>query len=92
MPLNASPPTVDVAAFDAKLASGRASSRVDFGLWGGVIPGNVAHLRPLAERGVIGFKAFVSSSEVADFPASDTATLLASMEVIAGTGLTLAVR
>ncbi len=91
MPLNASPPTVDTAVFDRKVASAAASSHVDFGLWGGVIPGNRDQLRPLAERGVIGFKAFVSDSGVADFPAADTRTLLEAMETIAETGLTLAV-
>ena len=91
MPLNASPPTVDVAAFDRKLAAAGASSRVDFGLWGGVIPGNRGQLRPLAERGVVGFKAFLCSSGVGDFPAADPVTLLEAMAVIAETGLTLAV-
>jgi allantoinase len=91
MPLNASPPTVDVAAFDEKLAAALASSYVDFGLWGGVIPGNRDQLQPLAERGGVGFKAFLSGSGVEDFPAADPATLLAAMAVIAETGLTLAV-
>ena len=90
MPLNASPPTVDVAAFDAKLAAAQASSHVDFGLWGGVIPGNVDELRRLAERGVVGFKAFMSASGVADFPAADPGTLLKAMSVIAETRLPLA--
>ncbi|MGH2486553.1 MAG: allantoinase, partial [Ktedonobacterales bacterium] len=31
MPLNAHPPTVDAASFDAKLSAARASSLVDFG-------------------------------------------------------------
>lgn len=91
MPLNASPPTVDVAAFDRKLAAAHAGSHVDFGLWGGVIPGNREQLQPLAQRGVVGFKAFLSSSGVEDFPAADPATLLTAMEVIAQTGLPLAV-
>jgi hypothetical protein len=28
---------------------------VDFALWGGLVPGNVARLYELAERGVVGF-------------------------------------
>jgi allantoinase len=91
MPLNASPPTVDVEAFDAKVAAAQSSSLVDFALWGGVIPSNLTQLRPLAERGVVGFKAFLSNSGVEDFPAADATTLLRSMEVIAETGLPLAV-
>ncbi len=84
MPLNASPPTVSAAAFDAKLAAARGRARVDFGLWGGVIPGNAGELAELAQRGVIGFKAFMSQSGVADFPASDEATLHTAMQTIAG--------
>jgi allantoinase len=83
MPLNADPPTTTVEAFDAKLAVAQRRSHVDFGLWGGVVPGNLAELEPLAARGVIGFKAFMSASGVPDFPAADAGTLLAAMRVIA---------
>src|SRR5512133_2025474 len=38
MPLNSHPPTIDAAAFDLKLAAAQASSHVDFGLWGGIVP------------------------------------------------------
>jgi allantoinase len=91
MPLNASPPTVDVAAFDAKHDVARRLSCVDFALWGGVIPGNLEQLQPLAERGVIGFKAFMSASGVEDFPASDDLTLYEAMRRIAPLELPLAV-
>jgi allantoinase len=91
MPLNASPPTVDVAAFDAKHEAARRQSWVDFALWGGVIPGNLASLEPLAKRGVVGFKAFMSASGVEDFPACDDLTLYEAMQRIAPLGLPLAV-
>jgi allantoinase len=89
MPLNASPPTVDVAAFEAKAAAAGRSSLVDFGLWGGVIPGNRAELPGLAAAGVIGFKAFMSTSGSEDFPASDDLTLYEAMSAIAELGLPL---
>lgn len=89
MPLNAHPPTTDVRAFDAKRAAAEASSHVDFGLWGGVVPGNQRQLEPLAERGVVGFKAFMSASGVEDFPAADAATLYEAMGIVAGLGLPL---
>ena len=91
MPLNAHPPTVDVAAFEAKVAAAERASYVDFGLWGGVVPGNAGQLEPLAQRGVIGFKAFMSASGVDDFPASDRTTLREAMSIIASTGLPLLV-
>ena len=87
MPLNASPPTVDIAGFQAKAAV--ADSRVDFGLWGGVVPGNRAELDGLARAGVVGFKAFMSTSGSADFPASDELTLYEAMGTIAELGLPL---
>src|SRR6188768_4018268 len=49
MPLNSSPPTLDGAAFDAKLEAARKSC-VDYGLWGGLVPGNLDRLEELAER------------------------------------------
>jgi allantoinase len=87
MPLNADPPTVDAASFASKAAAAAASSYVDFGLWGGVIPGNRSELAGLADAGVLGFKAFMSRSGTADFPASDDLTLYEAMGTIAELGL-----
>src|SRR5215469_14362851 len=44
MPLNASPPTIDAASFDEKLAAARANSLTDFAFWGGIVPGNLDRL------------------------------------------------
>jgi allantoinase len=84
MPLNASPPTTTVQAFDDKLAAASASSRVDFGLWGGIVPGNLDQLPELARRGVCGFKAFMSSTGTPDFERSDDLTLYEAMSAVAG--------
>ena len=67
MPLNAHPPTTTVAAFDAKVAVASRKAFVDFGLWGGMVPENLAELPALAGRGVVGFKAFMSDSGIEDF-------------------------
>lgn len=91
MPLNASPPTTTPEAFDAKRAAAQGVCRTDFGLWGGIVPGNLAQLEPLAERGAVGFKAFMSTSGVEDFPASDELTLYEAMSVSAGLGALVAV-
>ncbi|WP_028547576.1 allantoinase [Paenibacillus sp. UNC451MF] len=61
MPLNGRPPTVNSSAFHQKLEAARGSSYVDYALWGGLVPGNKEELRPLAENGVVGFKAFLSA-------------------------------
>jgi allantoinase len=83
MPLNNLPVTTDVAAFDLKLEAMKRSSRVDFGLWGGLVPGNLDQLQGLDERGVMGFKAFMCPSGIEEFPACDAATLAAGMAHIA---------
>ena len=60
MPLNSSPCTVGGAEFDAKRAALERSSITDFALWGGMVPGNRDALAELADRGVVGFKAFLA--------------------------------
>jgi allantoinase len=71
MPLNCIPPTVDVEALHAKRCAAVGQSHVDVGFWGGAIPGNVRHLRPLYEAGVFGFKCFLVDSGVQEFPPLD---------------------
>lgn len=90
MPLNSIPSTINLAALRAKLAAIEGKSYVDYGLWGGVVPGNEDELLPLAEAGVMGFKAFMSPSGTEDFDDSDIATLREAMRRIAPTGLRLA--
>ena len=68
MPLNAHPPTTTAAAFDEKLAVASRKALVDFGLWGGLVPDNLQNLETLHQRGVVGFKAFMSHSGIDDFP------------------------
>ena len=87
MPLNAYPPTLDAESFDLKLKAAEASSLVDFALWGGLVPGPVERLDELAQKGVAGFKAFMSAPGTLDFRAADDLTLHEGMERAAGLGL-----
>ena len=91
MPLNAHPPTIDRASFDQKLAAAQASSLVDFAFWGGLVPGNVDKLEELSQRGVVGFKAFMSNSGIEDFPRADDRTLREGMKRAAALGKIVAV-
>ena len=91
MPLNASPPTVDAAALDAKVAAAAGRLHIDVALWGGLVPGNVDALDELAARGVVGFKAFLSDSGIDDFPAVDDDALRAGMARAAALGRPVAV-
>ncbi len=83
MPLNNLPVTTTAAAFDAKLAAAKRSAIVDFGFWGGLVPGNLGELRAMHERGALGFKAFMCPSGLDEFPGCDVATLRAGMQRIA---------
>ncbi len=91
MPLNSSPCTVDAAAFAAKRTALEQSSVTDFGLWGGIIPGNRDHMEELAEHGVVGFKAFLCNSGLPEFPRADDLTLYEGMRVAAAHGLPVSV-
>jgi allantoinase len=91
MPLNAHPPTTNRENFKLKRAAAEASSLVDFGLWGGLVPGNVADLEPLRDCGVVGLKAFMCNSGIGDFPFVDHETLRAGMKRAAALDLLVAV-
>jgi len=91
MPLNSSPCTVDAANFDLKRAALEAASITDFALWGGIVPGNAGSMAELAERGVVGYKAFLCDSGLAEFPRADDMTLYEGMREAARVGLPLAV-
>src|SRR5438128_7648305 len=75
MPLNAHPPTIDGASFDLKRAAAEASTIIDFGLWGGLVPGNLEELKTLRDCGVVGLKAFMCNSGISDFPHVDDTIL-----------------
>ena len=91
MPLNSIPATTTVAALDAKRKAAEGHSFVDVGFWGGVVPGNVDDLEPLAQAGVRGFKCFMSPSGVDEFPAVAENDLRLAMPVLARLGLPLLV-
>ena len=91
MPLNAHPPTCDAASFDEKAGLAAEKSFTDFALWGGLVPGNLHCLEQLAERGVIGFKAFMSNSGIEDFSCVDETTLREGMKRAAKMGKLVAV-
>jgi len=91
MPLNSVPCTLDARQFDRKREALAAASLTDFGLWGGLTPQNIRQMDELANRGVVGFKAFMCDSGLPEFPRADDETLLAGMKVAARLGLPVAV-
>ncbi|MEM9950675.1 MAG: allantoinase AllB [Chloroflexota bacterium] len=91
MPLNSTPPTNTLQAFDKKRQLADEKSVVNAYLWGGLTPNNLDQLDALVEKGVIGFKAFMSNSGIDDFPAVDDYTLYRGMEILAPHGAIVAV-
>ncbi len=67
MPLNSRPTTVNAAALAAKQSSARGKCAVDYGFWGGVVPGNHEALASLIEGGARGFKCFLCPAGIDDF-------------------------
>lgn len=90
MPLNGIPSTVTKKAFTEKVRLAEKESHIDFGLWGGLVPGNLDDLEDLHTCGAVGFKAFMSPSGNPEFEAVDDHSLLAGMREIAALGGILA--
>jgi allantoinase len=91
MPLNSVPATTTLAGLAAKLVAAEGRCHVDVGFWGGVVPGNAGEIEPLARRGVLGFKCFLSPSGVDEFEHVDEADLHAVLPILARVGLPLLV-
>jgi allantoinase len=83
MPLNSSPVTTTVAALNAKREAAAGKLWVDVGFHGGVVPGNVEHIRPLIAEGVCAFKAFLCPSGIDEFPNVTGADLRQLMPILA---------
>ncbi|WP_053365759.1 allantoinase [Bacillus sp. FJAT-27245] len=91
MPLNSTPPTINKANLALKSSAADEKSVVNPRFWGGLVPENIGDLKGLHENGVIGFKAFMSPSGIADFSNVDDETLYKGMKEIASLGSLLAV-
>ncbi len=83
MPLNSSPVTTTVQAFEQKVRAAAPQLHADCGYWGGIIPGNENEIEPLINKGVLGFKAFLVHSGIDEFPNVTAADLEKSMPIIA---------
>ena len=84
MPLNSIPPTTTVPALELKRSAAQGQAFVDVGFWGGAIPGNRQDLPGLHDAGVFGFKCFLLSSGVDEFPRLEPAEMEEDMALISG--------
>ena len=90
MPLNCHPPTLDSRALALKRAAIADDAVVDYALWGGLVPESMEHLAELRRDGVVGVKAFLCDSGLADFPHIDEFAMVEAMQRCAELGLLLA--
>jgi allantoinase len=91
MPLNSTPCTVNAHEVDRKRTALEDASVTDFALWGGLVPGSVREMAEMADRGVVGFKAFMCDSGLPEFPRADDNTLRDGLAEAARLGLPVAV-
>ncbi len=91
MPLNCLPETTTAAALEAKRKAAQGQCWVDWTTWGGAVADNQAHLLPLAEAGVPGFKCFLVYPGCDGFAMIDAAQLERALPSIAASGLPLLV-
>jgi allantoinase len=91
MPLNSAPVTTSVASLRLKQAATQGKLHTNVGFWGGIVPGNAAEVGPLIAAGVLGFKAFLTHSGIAEFPNATEATLRRVLPLLASHGLPLLV-
>jgi allantoinase len=91
MPLNASPVTTTVEAFQQKLDASKNQLHVNCGFYAGLIPNNVNDLEALLQSGVLGIKCFLTHSGIDDFPNVTRDELEIAMPIIAKYNLPLLV-
>jgi allantoinase len=83
MPLNASPVTTTLNAFQQKLDSTKGKMNVNVGFYAGLIPGNSQHLEAMIQAGVVGVKCFLTHSGIDEFPNVTEKDLDEAMPIIA---------
>ncbi|WP_035424166.1 allantoinase [Bacillus sp. UNC438CL73TsuS30] len=91
MPLNSTPPTINKENLELKRVLSEEKSVINCRFWGGLVPENIENIKELYENGVIGFKAFMSPSGIADFNHVDDRSIFKGMSEIASIGSLLAV-
>lgn len=91
MPLNSSPVTTTPAALEAKATAAAGKSRVDYGFWGGLVPGNETSLTELLAAGALGIKCFLVPSGIDEFPSVTEEHLRQALPTLARHGVPLLV-
>jgi allantoinase len=91
MPLNSIPATTSLASLLEKIKTTEGKCSIDFGFWGGVVPGNAGELKAMVENGARGFKSFLIESGVDEFPMVTEKDLRIALPILAKLGVPLLV-
>jgi len=91
MPLNCIPVTTTVDALNQKIVATQNQLWIDCGFYGGLIPDNIQDIEPLADAGVLGFKAFLSPSGIDEFPNILESHLREALPVLSKKGIPILV-
>ncbi len=83
MPLNSIPATTTLESLKIKKQSAEKNCFIDYGFWGGVVPGNAHELEPMIKAGVVGFKCFLCPSGVDEFQNVTRSDLEIAMPILA---------
>ena len=83
MPLNSSPVTTSLIAFNEKLNASKNKLHVNCGFYAGLIPGNAGKLEELINAGVLGVKCFLVHSGIDEFPNVTKKDLEEAMPILA---------
>jgi allantoinase len=91
MPLNSIPATTSLSALEIKRETAKGKCKIDYGFWGGVVPGNQNELQSMIDAGVIGFKCFLIESGVDEFKMVTREDLKIAMPILAKNNIPLIV-
>ncbi|MBP1927353.1 allantoinase [Sedimentibacter acidaminivorans] len=83
------PSTVTLEAFNNKYIEANEKCVVDFGLWGGLVPGHIDDIEDMFNAGGQAFKSFMC--RCSNYPMTDDGTLLKGMKTIGELGGLVAV-
>jgi allantoinase len=86
MPLNSNPATLNRELLEEKRQAVVGEAVVDYGNWGGLVDNNLSDLSGMHNGGVVGLKAFMSNSGIADFKRVDDDVLFAGLESVKALG------
>ncbi len=83
MPLNSSPVTTTVKAFNRKKEAATDKLYINVGFYGGLVPANINDIEALINEGVFGIKCFLVHSGIDEFPNVGEKEIDAAMPLIA---------